>query len=121
MIPFGAMSPLDGIPKPPDTIQTLLIAASSGQAMDWASTAAQMVRLSGVSTAGAAINFWANLTSTQCAAPSSGTSTGASTAGSTGVNVAIHGNRTLQIPGGSTGFSVAALSSGYITAEVWRL
>ena len=116
MTPYGALHPTNQVPSPPDTIQTLLIAASSGQAMDWSSTHAQMVRLSGVTTAGVLMNFWANLQSTACLAPSTGVSTG-----STGVNIAIQGNRTMQIPGGSTGFSVAALSSGYITAEVWRM
>ena len=120
---YGALSPLDQIEVPPDTVQTLLIAGSSGQAMDWAGSTisstdkgAQLVRFSGVSTAGALLNFWVNLQTTNAAAPSSGLST----QGTTGFCVPVQGNRYLQIPGGSTGFSVAALSSGYISVEVWK-
>jgi hypothetical protein len=62
-----------------------------------------------------------NLVSTHAAAPSSGSSnTTGTTAGSTGNNLPVMGTRTLQIPAWSTGFSVAALSSGYIMAEVWH-
>lgn len=116
---YGALHPTDLIPQPPDSIQRMLIASSSGQAMDWSSTLAQMVRLTGVTTAGVAMNFFASLNSTAAAAPSSGLSTG-STAGAL-PSVAVMGEATFQIPGGSTGWSVAALSSGYISAEVWKL
>lgn len=114
---YGARSPIDQIPLPPDTIQTLLIAASSGQAMDWP-TDAQLVRFSGQSTAGALLNFGVSLNSTRAAAPSSGLSTGSTDGGNP--TIPVQGNRTLQIPPGSTGWSAAGLSSGYITAEVWR-
>jgi len=117
MLTYQALSPTDQIPGVPDTIQTLLIAASSGQAVDWASTLAQLVEFAGVSTTGALLNFWVNLNTTRAAAPSSGLSTGTA---STGVSVPVQGRRVLQIPGGSTGFSVAALSSGYIQALLWR-
>lgn len=119
---YGALSPIDQIPLPPDTVQRLLLAGGTAQVMDWAgstvsSTAvgAQLVRFSGVSTAGALLNFWVNLKSTLIASPSSGLSTEGSTLG-----IPVHGERTFQIPGGSTGFSVVALSSGYIDVEVWR-
>lgn len=123
---YGALNPIDGIPMPPDTVQTLLIAASSGQAMDWAGSTigssdaqAHLVRFTGVSTVGADLNFWVSLNSTRAAAPASGLATG--TTGGALPNMAVqHGERIMQIPGGSTGFSVASLSSGYITAEVWR-
>ena len=114
---YAALSPTDQIPTPPDTVYTLLIAASSGQAMDW-STGAQLVRLTGISSAGALMNFFVNLNSTRAAAPSSGTDTG-STAGEL-PTIPVEGSRTLQIPPGSTGWSAAGLSSGYVTAEVWR-
>lgn len=114
---YGARSPIDQIPLPPDTTYTMLIAASSGQAMDW-STGAQLVRFTGQSTAGAAMRFMVNLNSTRAAAPSSGTATG--TTGGALPDVVVDGSRELQIPPGSTGWSVAALSSGYITAEVWK-
>ena len=125
---YGALNPIDQISAPPDTVQTLLIAASSGQALDWAGdtvsaarVGAHLVRFSGWSTAGAAINFVVDLVSTFAAAPTSGSSiTTGTSVGSTGNRIPVTGTRMLQIPTWSTGYSVAALSSGYIFAEVWR-
>jgi hypothetical protein len=114
MRPIGTLHPTEGVPLPPDTVYTLLIAGSSGQAVDWP-TNTQIVRLSGVTTSGAALNFVANLFSTAAAAPSSGLSTS-----STAANHPVSGALMFQVPGGSTGFSVAALSSGYVFAECWR-
>lgn len=111
---YGARNPTDLIPAPPDTVNTLLIAGSSGQAMDWPADT-DIARLTGISTAGATINFMVNLFSTMAAIPSSGSS-----AASTGVNHTVMGSGMFQIPGGSTGFSVAALSSGYIGVECWK-
>lgn len=114
MRPIGTLHPTEGVPLPPDTVYTLLIAGSSGQAVDWP-TNTQIVRLSGVTTAGAALNFVANLFSTAAAAPSSGLSTS-----STSANHPVSGALMFQVPASSTGFSVAALSSGYVFAECWR-
>lgn len=118
---YGALSPTDSIEAPSRDIQTLLIANSSGQAMNWAGSTvgssgarAQLARFTGWSTAGAAINFLVNLHSTACAAPSSGYADD-----STEAHAPVNGTRTFQIPGGSTGFSVASLSSGYIIVEIW--
>ncbi len=118
------------VEMPPDTVNTLLIAGSSGQAMDWPGTTgstnaglalAHMVRFTGMSTVGAAINFIVNLVSTHAAAPSSGSSVTTGTSqGSTGNNIPVLGSRVLAIPAFSTGFSVAALSSGYVMAEIWK-
>ena len=122
MISIATLHPTENIPKPPDTVQTLLIAGSSGQAMDWpvspgaGSTGSHFVRFTGVSTAGAMLNFQVNLRSTKAAAPSSGTST----YGTTGFNHTVIGQGAFRIPGDSTGWSVAALSSGYVQAEVWK-
>lgn len=115
---IGVMHPTDGLPTPPDTVLTLLIAGSSGQAMDWpaGSSVGLIARLSGQSTAGAQMNFEANLESTKAAAPSSGTST----IGTTGFGYTIMGQGTFQVPGASTGFSVASLSSGYVKIELWK-
>lgn len=114
---YSTPQPYDLVPVQPDAKQVLLIAGSSGQAMDWP-TGANIVRFSGVSTAGATLNFHVNLESTLAAIPSSGST--ASTAASSGITTPVMGERTLQIPRGSTGWSVAAHSSGYITAEVWK-
>jgi hypothetical protein len=114
---ISMLHPNDGIPVPPDTVCTLLIAGSSGQAMDWPS-GSNIIRATGVTTVGAALNFMVNLFSTQCAAPASGSS--AATAASSGVNHPVNGSGMFQVPGASTGFSVAALSSGYIMIECWK-
>lgn len=130
---YGALNPLGTIPLPPDTVQTLLIAGSSGQAQDWptasgglstvgsANEKCHLVMFTGISTAGAALNFMVNLISTHAGVPSSGTSvTTGTTAGSTGNNIPVNGEAIFQIPGWSTGWSVAALSSGYVMAQIWR-
>lgn len=119
----GIMYPQDGIPLPPDTVATLLIAGSSGQAWDWGasgssglSASCNMVRITAQSTAGAPMLAQVNLSSTKAAAPSSGTST----EGTTGHAVTVFGQGTFSVPGGSTGFSVASLTSGYVTLEQWK-
>lgn len=116
MITIGALHPTESIPKPPDTLLTFLIASSSGQSADYPSTLAQVVRLTGQSTIGAPMVFNVNFASTKAAAPSSGVSSG-----STMWGIPVMGQGTFQIPGGSTGLSVAGLSSGYITAEFWKM
>lgn len=126
---YGSIDPLSGLAFPPDSINTLLIAGSSGQAMDWPGTTASgaaaagvgIARFSAVSTAGATLNFMVNLLSTHCGAPSSGSSvTSGTSVGSTGNNLPVMGAREFQVPAASTGFSVAALSSGYVMVEVWK-
>lgn len=113
---ISSLHPTESIPMAPDTTQTLLIAGSSGQAADWAGGTPQVVRVTAISTAGVAITAHVNLASTKALAPSSGHSTLASSA-----NVPIVGQGTFQVAGGSTGFSVAALSSGYVILEQWHL
>lgn len=128
---YGAL--FNDFPLPPDTVQTLFMTGgSSAQALGWqtsaASTAtdaraagAHLVRFTGMTSAGAAFGFMVNLVSTHAAVPSSGTSvTTGTTAGSTGNNIGIVGSGTFQIPAWSTGYSVAAFSSGYVIAEIWR-
>lgn len=123
---YGTIHPTQFAPQPSDSIATLLIAGSSGQAMDWLSSAGSavanaqaagvfLVRFAGLSTAGALLNFSVNLFSTAAAAPSSGFSFG-----STAANYPVQGQGLFQVPGNSTGFSLAALSSGYVTVEYWR-
>ncbi len=123
---YGSLHPTDLVPVPPDTVSTLLLAAGVAQAMDWAtSTGAlataragniDLVRLTGMSTNGVPMGFNVNLQTTGAIAPTSGT-----TAGSTGISHPVLGQGTFQVPGGSTGFSVAASAAGYVMAEVWSL
>lgn len=125
---YGALSPIDGTPIPPDTVTTFLMTGgSSAQAQDWLSSGStatanagvagvQLVRLTGMTTAGAAFLFSVNLFSTGAVAPSSGTSISSS-----GVSIPIAtGPVRFQVPGNSTGFSFAALTSGYVVMEQWK-
>jgi len=100
---------------PPDTVYTMLIAGSSGQAMDWPANV-DIARFTGQSTAGAQMVFEVALQTTRAAAPTSGATTGSSAL----YGCPVIGQGSFQIPGGSTGFSVAALSSGYVSVEMWR-
>ena len=124
---YGVLSNANlGIPNPPDTIKTFLVAAATPQASDWESTGStavtdaaaagtQIVRFTGWSTAGTTpINFMVSLGSTRAAAPSSGSSV------ATFPNQPVMGSREFQVPGGSTGYSIAVLSSGYVFVEQWR-
>lgn len=118
MRPICTLHPTDQIPAPPDTVNTILLTGgSSAQAMDWPA-GTQIARITPMTTAGAAFYVMANLGSTAAAVPSSG-----STVGTTAlpfVNHPITGQMAFQIPGASTGFSVAAFTSGYAIVECWR-
>lgn len=123
----------DAIAAPPDSVQTLLLASSAGQAMDWPANStggttaartvdAHIVRFTVVSTAAVPVAGLAmvNLVSTHANNPSSGSSvTTGSTAGSTGNSIPVFGSRTFQIPAWSTGWSAIALGGAYLMAEVW--
>ena len=104
-----------GIPVPPDTHTTILLAAATAQASDFAS-GTQLIRVTGLSSAGAQYNLYINLASTAAALPTSGTT---ATTGSTGVSVPVLGTRDFAIAG-STGFSVVSPTSGYVHVECWR-
>lgn len=103
------------IPVPPDTQTTLLLAAATAQAIDFADNT-HLIRATGLSSAGAQYNFYINLSSTAAALPTSGTS---ATTGSTGVSVPVLGTREFAVAS-STGFSVISPTSGYVHVECWR-
>lgn len=120
---IGTLHPTDGAPTPPDTVSSILLAAATAQAMDMPS-GAKMAVLTGISTGNSTaalavpLPFYVNMFSTAAAIPSSGTTSATNTsAGSTGVSFPIIGQRTIQVPGGSTGFSVVAPSSGWVHIE----
>ena len=116
---YATLHPTENAPQAPDTKQTLLLAAGAGQALDWPSTQAQIVRLTAMSTLGIPIGACVSLNSTGAAAPSSGLSTG--TTGGALPGVTVMGETTFQIPAGSTGWSAASPVAGYLTAEVWSM
>lgn len=111
----GALQPTHLVYTPPDTVQTIILAAGTAQAIDY-STGTHIVRLTGMTTANAQYNFYFNPTSTGAVIPSSGTSTN-----STAINLPILGSRAYQIPISSTGYSLVANTSGYVVAECWKL
>jgi hypothetical protein len=120
---YGA-PPID-IPGYPDTVHRILLTGgSSAQAMDWGSTLSQLARFTGATTSGAVFALFVNLVSTHAAVPSSGSSvTTGTSANSTGNNLPVGpdpNSRLFQIPAWSTGFSVAAYTSGFAIVEVWK-
>lgn len=129
---YGALNPIDGIPMPPDTVATFVMTGgSSAQASDWFSSGSTamanagtgnigIVRFTGLTSMGSSLfNFMVNMFSTLAAAvPASGTTVGM--AASSGVSHPIYGQGTFQVPGGSTGYSIAALTSGLVFVEMWR-
>lgn len=129
---YGALRTIDGIPMPPDTVQTMLLAAATPQALDWpnstggaatnaAANRSQIVRFTFHTTLGVPMAGMVNLFSTNANGPTSGSSaTTSTTVGSTGNSSPIMGQGQLQIPGYSTGWSAAAVSSGYCIAEIWK-
>lgn len=131
---YGTISPTDQVPLPPDTVATFVVTGSSQQASDWFSTGStaltfagqsgangpQIVRFTGLTSAGSSMfNFMVNLFSTLAAMiPSSGTTVGMGN--SSGVSHPVLGQAVFQLPGRSTGYSIAAMTSGYIFVEMWR-
>ena len=120
---IGVMHPTDDAVTPPDTVSAILLAAATPQAMDMPA-GAKMVIISGIATGNSTvaiannIPLYVNLFSTAAALPSSGTTSATNTSvGSTGVSFPVLGQRKIQVPGGSTGFSVAAPSSGWALFE----
>jgi len=125
---ISMLQPQNLAPVPPDTVTTLLVGPGVPQADDWRTSAGAvanaaaagvaMVRVTGWSSAGSTlIGMVVNLTNTGATAPSSGTevSTVAAVA-----NVPIFGQGMFQVAGGSTGYSIAVNSSGYVFVEQWR-
>jgi hypothetical protein len=122
---ISSLHPTDQVPVPPDTVQTLLLTGgSSAQALDWqtstgavanaAAAGVGIIRVTPLTTAGAAFHCFLNLFSTAAAVASSGTSISSS-----GVNHPVINASAFQVAGGSTGFSVAAYTSGVVMIEQW--
>ena len=112
--PFGTLHPVDAGPHPPDIVQTLALAASVGQNLDWFSSAGVavanagtagvgVVAFTGQTSANLALNFSLNLYTTNAIVPTSGTFS--NTTASSGVSHPVNGSAFFQIPAGSTGWS----------------
>lgn len=122
----GLLHPTDNIPSPPSMVITFLMTGgSSAQASDWyddtgtaaanaATAGVHLVRITPVSTAGGAFFCTANLLSTAATVPSSGVTVSSTS------RVPVPESRMFQVPGGSTGFSLAAPTSGNVIVECWR-
>jgi hypothetical protein len=115
-------------PVPPDTVYSLVMTGgSSAQALGWISSAGSAVanaaaagagiaRITAITSAGTDTLMCINLYTTAANVISSGSSYGSS-----GISHPVVGKDNLfQIPGGSTGFSVASITSGYFFLEQWR-
>ena len=111
---IGTLHPTEVLPAP-DVVHTIVFAAaSSAHAKDWPS---------GANTAifGADCNFFVQLASTNVVLPTSDLTTG-STAGHgfAGSSVAQEMNPTgRRIPGGSTGYSAIAETSGILVVSIY--
>lgn len=132
---YGALRPIDSIPLPPDTVATFVMTGgSSAQASDWFSSASTaltqagqlgangpgIVRFTGMTSAGSSLfNFMVNMYSTLAVpVPTSGTTVGMGA--SSGVSIPIYQQGMFQVPPQSTGYSIAALTSGLVFVEMWR-
>lgn len=118
MLPLGSLNPLDQIPRPPDTVAVAMVSSAAGiVAADWPD-GAQLVMI------GSSAPVFLNMYSTGA------TVLAASTPGSTATPTEyVQPGTFRQIPGmsssgpqsgGSTGYSVAAPSSGPIVLSFWR-
>lgn len=125
---YSAVNPTMPFPVPPDTVFSfLLTGGSSGQASDWLSSGStamtnakaagvNIVRVTPMTTAGGAFVASFNPFSTGATAV---LSSGLSSGGSTAASMILNGPTFYQIPGNSTGFSVAAQTSGMVVVEQW--
>lgn len=114
---IGSLHPTEGIPVPADIVALLAISSALGAAaQDYPSQSAtgssrpHLMRLS------ANVGFYFRDGSTSASVPSSTSST----PGSTVNGSYIDRERWYQVPAGSTGYSVAGLSSGVVTIEFFR-
>lgn len=120
---IGWLHSNEQIAVPADTYTHALIGPGSPAAFD-VPAGAGILRLSGLTSAGAAFHFWANLFSTAAQAPTSSVTAGSTS--TTNLNIPITagvggiGNMFQLGTAGSSVISVAALSSGYVTAEWWN-
>lgn len=118
---YGSVNPLDDVPVPPDTVTTfLLTGGSSAQAADFPTGAAGgIMRVTPFTEVGGAFLAHLCIGSTRAAVATAGTTN--SIAASSGVSaLPIPSQSRFQVPGGSTGYSVAALSSGFVQVEYWK-
>lgn len=105
-------------PVLPDTVLALQLTANSAQAFDYP-TACDFVRLiagSTLTSGGPAVMF--NPSSTQATVP---TTAGAVTTASSGLNILVPQGVAMvfQRPRSSTGFSLVAPTSAFVSAEFW--
>lgn len=119
MRPLGSLHPTELIPVPADTVIRTVLTAATGQAYDYPS-GAQIMRLTGLSSAGGSYSFYLNALSTGAVSATTVDSSAQSSAASSGLNYMITSGQFFQIPGGSTGFSLVSPTSGCVTVEFWR-
>lgn len=115
---FGSIDPLSQVPIVPDTRLSLLLTAGSGQAFNWPSSDAQIVRVTvGSTISGVRGPVFFDFASTGAALPTTGAVV--TTLGSSG-GIGISEPRLYQRPTDSTGFSLIAGSSCSVCMEFWK-
>jgi hypothetical protein len=117
---IGTMHPTDAadVPIPSDVQAKFALAAATAQAADWPSGVG-IARVTGVTTLGGPLAFYFNDGSTKASSVADAAFT-SGTSQSSGLSSYVVGSREFQIPGTSTGFSLAAASSGVVSVECWR-
>lgn len=119
---IGWLHSNEQVPNPSDTQTALLLAAATGAIMNVPAGAA-MVRLSGLTTAGALLNFYANLLSSAAQAPTTSVVSGSTASTDLNIPCLNGGGQFFQLPGGTLGSTVISLfapSSGIVVAEWWK-
>ena len=106
----GAWNEIESVP---DEVLTIL-ADTTGQKFDYP-TGAQVMRVSGVSTAYSLAPFYVNISSSGVAIPTTGLTTS-----TTAASQPVLGFRNFQIPSGSTCLSVISPSTVKVIAEFWK-
>lgn len=124
----GLLHPTDVAQLPPRKITSfLLTGTSSAQASDWLSSGStaeanaaaagvSLVKVTGMTTAGGAFMFTCNWWSSGAIVPSSGDFNTTTSANA----VVATGPVWFQISGASTGFSLAAFTSGRVIVEQYK-
>lgn len=113
---IGSLHPTEGIILPADCVASV-IGTTAGVivAMDWPSSTGPL--RPDIASFAASVPFYLNEGSTKAAIPTTNTT---GTTLSSDRNVFVNQEAIYQIPGGSTGFSVAFPSSGILTIEFFK-
>lgn len=110
---LGAVRQPDELYNPPDHMITLGVSTVS-TAQDLPEGTG-IIRLTGLTTADATLNFYVNIGTTLAAVPSTGASTG-----STAISHPVQGQAMFRCPGSTEISIICRDSSGFVHVECWQ-